>query len=85
MNKFRIYIDQVAKVSDEDWNLFSSKLRRKEFFKKSQILEIGQVENEISYVEEGVVRLFIPKEDSEKEITFGFCFQNEFVSAYESF
>ena len=32
-----------------------------------------------------MVRLFIPKEDPEKEITFGFSFKDQFVSAYDSF
>lgn len=85
MNEFRQYIDQIAKVSDKDWDLFTSKLRKREFSKKSQILAKGQVENEISFVELGMVRMYIPKEDPEKEITFGFSFQNEFVSAYDSF
>ena len=38
-----------------------------------------------SFIEKGKVRLFIPKEDKEKEITFGFSFQGELVSAYDSF
>ena len=37
------------------------------------------------YKRQGVVRLFIPKEDPDKEITFGFTFKNQFVSAYDSF
>jgi CRP-like cAMP-binding protein len=31
------------------------------------------------------VRLFIPKENPDKEITFGFSFKDQFVSAYDSF
>lgn len=62
---------------------FASKKR--EFAKKSIFLGIGQIENYISFIEKGKVRLFIPKEDDEKEITFGFSFQGEFISAYDSF
>ena len=29
--------------------------------------------------------MFIPKEDPEKEITFGFSFKDQFISAYDSF
>lgn len=32
-----------------------------------------------------MVRLFIPNEQVEKELTFGFSFKNQFVSAYDSF
>src|SRR5690606_622173 len=39
----------------------------------------------ISFIETGVVRLFIPKEDPDKEITFGFSFTDQFISAYDSF
>ncbi len=32
-----------------------------------------------------MLRQFIPKEDSAKEITFGFSFKDQFISAYDSF
>ena len=46
---------------------------------------MNQIENHISFIESGIVRLFIPRENPEKEITFGFSFKNQFVSAYDSF
>ena len=85
MINFRKYIDQLAIISDKDWQIFSSKLEKREFSKKSEITSVGQIENYISFIEKGIVRLFIPKEDKEKEITFGFSFHDEFVSAYDSF
>jgi len=85
MQRFRSYLEQIAEVSDHDWNLFSSKLERREFAKRSELVRLGQIENHISFIEEGIIRLFIPKEDEEKEITFGFSFSGEFISAYDSF
>ncbi len=85
MNKFRDYIGKIAEVDDEDWLFFSSRLIRREFPKKNIFLDSGQIENHISFIEKGAVRLLIPKEDEEKEITFGFSFAGEFVSAYDSF
>lgn len=85
MHRFRTYIEQIAKVSDEDWELFSFCLFQQEFTKKQLILRAGQVENHISFIEDGMVRVYIPKEDPEKEITFGFSFKYEFISAYDSF
>jgi CRP-like cAMP-binding protein len=79
------YIETTVDISDEDWQLFSSLLEKRVFAKKVTFLRVGQVENYISFIEKGKVRLFIPKEDEGKEITFGFCFQGEFVSAYDSF
>ncbi len=85
MYKFRKYIETIASLNEEDWQNFSSRLKKREFLKKSAFLSAGQIENDISFIEKGKVRLFIPKEDEEKEITFGFSFQGEFVSAYDSF
>ena len=85
MRKFRDYIEKITPINDTDWDFFSSKLVQKVFTKKSLLLDIGDIENHISFIEKGIVRLLIPKEDEEKEITFGFCFVNEFVSAYDSF
>ena len=85
MQKFRDYIEKITPINDEDWHLFSSKLVQRVFTKKKLLLEIGNTENHISFIEKGIVRFLIPKEEKEKEITFGFCFINEFVSAYDSF
>ena len=85
MNRFRDYIGKIAEVDDEDWLFFSSRLIKREFPKKSIFLNTGEIENHISFIEKGTVRLLIPKEDEEKDITFGFSFENEFVSAYDSF
>jgi len=82
---FREYIEKTVPVSDADWQLFSSKLENRIIKKKSTLLEVGETENYISFIEKGIARFFIPKEDKEKEITFGFCFKNEFISAYDSF
>lgn len=85
MKNIRAYIEETVTVNDADWQLFSSKLIKREFRKKDILVEVGQVENYISFIESGIARFLIPKEEKEKEITFGFCFANEFVSAYDSF
>ena len=85
MKRIRYFLEQIAKVSDEDWHIFSSFLKLQTIPKKKVFHKIGEVENYISFIEEGMVRLFIPTEDPDKEITFGFCFKYEFVSAYDSF
>lgn len=85
MDTFRSYVENIAEVSDADWELFSSGLEKRVFKKNSPVHLFGQIENYISFIEQGIVRLFIPKEDPEKEITFGFSFDAEFISAYDSF
>jgi CRP-like cAMP-binding protein len=85
LEQIKTYIDQIATVSKLDWDFFKSKLQRRIIPKKTIFLKINEIENHISFIESGVVRLFLPKENPEKEITFGFSFKNQFVSAYDSF
>ncbi|SMP23270.1 Crp/Fnr family transcriptional regulator [Chryseobacterium profundimaris] len=83
MQQIRDYFEQKVKMSDKDWLLFSSKLIRQEFPKNNVLLKTGNPENYLSFVEEGIIRFFIPKE--ENDLTFAFVFSNSFVSGYDSF
>ncbi|MDB9755259.1 Crp/Fnr family transcriptional regulator [Winogradskyella sp.] len=85
MKQIKAYLDQIAVISESDWKFFISKLQPRVIKKKDVFLKLNAVENHISFIESGVVRLFIPKENPEKEITFGFSFKNQFISAYDSF
>ena len=85
MHQIKLYLDKIASISSSDWNFFISKLYRRIITKKSVFIKVNQIENHISFIESGIVRLFIPKDNPEKEITFGFSFENQFVSAYDSF
>ena len=85
MQQLKLYLDKITSISSSDWSFFISKLQRRVITKKSVFIKVNQIENHISFIESGIVRLFIPKDNPEKEITFGFCFKNQFVSAYDSF
>ncbi|MEX1192460.1 MAG: Crp/Fnr family transcriptional regulator [Brumimicrobium sp.] len=85
MEQIRQYFEQLAKqkLKDKDWELFSSKLSREDFPKKHLLLRNGQTENYLSFIETGIIRFYIPKE--ENDLTFAFAFNNGFVSGYDSF
>lgn len=83
MKHIREYFEKSMKLSDEDWSLFSSKLTRHKFPKNQILLQVGQTENYLSFIESGIIRFFIPKE--ENDVTFSFIFSNSFMSGYESF
>ena len=85
MQQIKEYLDQIANISESDWAFFTSKLKPRHIQKKEIFLHLNEVENHISFIESGVIRLFIPKEDPDKEITFGFTLKNQFISAYDSF
>ncbi len=81
----RSYLNQISEISDADWIFFSSRLTRRDIPKKTTFLKLGAIENHISFIVSGIVRLYIPKSDPSKEVTFGFSFGSQFVSAYDSF
>jgi len=83
MNQIKEYLEQLVKLSDKDWEIFSSKLKKIECKKRTTLLKKGAIENHLNFIEKGSIRLFIPKE--ENDITFGFCFKGQFMSAYDSF
>ena len=83
MDKIKEYFESLVVMNDTDWEVFSAKLVKREFPKKSLILEIGKTEQYLSFIEKGIVRFNIPKLDY--DFTFGFAFENSFVSGYDSF
>ena len=85
MQQIKTYLEQIATISSLDWDFFVSKLKRKVISKKAVFLKVNEVENYISFIESGIIRHFIPKDNPEKEITIGFSFKNQFISAYDSF
>jgi len=84
MEFIRKYLEDSANLTDEDWHIFSSKLERKEYPKKTVILKMGQIENYLSFTEAGIIRYYIPQEEK-NDHTISFTFGNSFSSAYESF
>jgi CRP-like cAMP-binding protein len=83
MQQIKLHFEKIVTLSDKDWQAFSSKLTRQEFPKNHILLKAGQTERHLSFIESGIVRFYIPKD--ENDLTFGFAFDNSFVSAYDSF
>ena len=83
MDQIRKFIDHISPMNDSDWDFFSSKLKEVAFDKNTTVLKIGKIEQHLSFIAKGIVRLYIPKEEA--DVTFGFLFENEFVTAYDSF
>ena len=83
MQFIRNYIQTSLPMTDEDWQVFSTRLVRQEFPKKQVLLRAGQRERYLSFMEKGILRFFIPKDDN--DLTFDFAFGPTFVSGYSSF
>lgn len=85
MDQIRHYFEQAIqqKINDDEWAFFSSKLVEQEFPKNEVLLKAGKIEKYLSFVESGIVRYYVPKE--ENDLTFAFVFDNHFISGYDSF
>ncbi len=83
METLRKFIYNLVQAKEEDWDFFSSKFKEETYKKKTLILKMGDIENYLSFIKQGAVRLYIPKEDN--DVTFKVIFEDEFVTAYESF
>ncbi|WP_299430401.1 Crp/Fnr family transcriptional regulator [uncultured Maribacter sp.] len=83
MEEVRKSLDTISKLSDADWEIFSSKLKKYEIKKGDALLKAGNLERYLSFIIEGSARIYIPK--IENDVTVRFVFENEFVSSYASF
>lgn len=71
-------------ITDEEWALYSPRLKVKTFEKKDIILEQGQVCKHVYFVEKGLLRIFFVDNDG-VEKTFHFSMEGTFATDYESF
>lgn len=83
MENIRTLFSEICTIADDDWNLLKEKFHRQVIGKNQIILQTGQTENYLYYIEKGVLRAWL--ERGEQEITFEFSFENTFYSAYTSF
>ncbi len=83
MSDIKFFFAKMSSLKENYWEIFYSKLQKREFAKKELILKKGKTENYLSFIEQGIVRSYISKE--ENDITFDFSFENQFFSSYKSF
>ncbi|MCB9252791.1 MAG: Crp/Fnr family transcriptional regulator [Flavobacteriales bacterium] len=77
------YQKLVPDITEEMWKELESKLVLKFFEKGEFYIEPGMVENHVTFINKGGFRCFTISQD--KETISGFCFENEYISEYESF
>jgi CRP-like cAMP-binding protein len=83
MDPMRQYFSQMVQLTDPEWELFSGCLEMKSVKGKTTLLRAGQTENYLTFIQEGMVRFYVPGETN--DITFAFAFAGSFFSAYDSF
>lgn len=83
MKEIRNFIDNISPMNDADWSFFSAKLEKVKLEKNTPLLKVNRIENYLYFIKKGMVRIYLPNEDS--DLTFGFVFENEFITGYDSF
>ena len=83
MGYLKAYYDGITRLSAREWDYIASRFSRQVFPKGETITRQGCIEQYLYFLEEGIVRSFIP--DDERELTFHFSFQKTFACAYDSF
>ena len=76
------YFDKNG-IKEQELTSFLHCLKKQTFKANEFILVEGQLENELSFIESGIVRYYILANN--KETTFDFAFPNSFFCAYDSF
>lgn len=84
MEQLKNYVNEAYDELNQDvWDLVTPMLELVTYPKKTPLVKFGEIEKNIYFIKSGSMRFFIPQE--ENELTFGFAFEDEFVSAYDSF
>jgi CRP-like cAMP-binding protein len=76
-------IQELIPVDDAELGILLSYARFSQLKKNDLLIGIGEVENQVHFIVEGVTRSFFFA--GEKEISFEFYFSGSFISAYASF
>lgn len=83
MNQVRQFLNRIAVLSDEEWHLFSSRLRVTTIKKGEILIGEGEVSDKIYFISSGLIRLYVMQDG--KDICRQFFFEDSFFSEYQSF
>lgn len=76
-------ISSFIEISDEEWSVYSSMLREKEFKKKEILLVEGSICKEVFFVNKGLLRIYFVDNYGEEK-TFHFSLENTLATDYKS-
>lgn len=83
MGYLKEYIESITILREEEWKTIASFFVKREYDKGAKLIELGETEEYLSFIEKGIIRSYIP--DEERGLTFEFYFDKEFTCAYDSF
>jgi len=50
---------KIVSIYDEDWSIFFTKFNRKSVKKNNLVVQAGEVEKDLSFIETGIVRFWM--------------------------
>lgn len=74
---------EIVELDNEEEELIKSSFKTLSLTKNDYFLKAGEVNQNIGYLEKGLVRYFVYKDDEES--TFEFTKEGEFIADYQSF
>lgn len=83
MEMFKSFLEQHLTVSDADWEKISEGIKVSTCEKNEVLTKLGQVEDKLFFLIDGVFRLY--HEGENKDITLNFAFPKSLISSYTSF
>jgi CRP-like cAMP-binding protein len=82
MKELVTYFNQIG-IDEKDLQQFLKLLKVKTYKSGETILQKGQTDNYLSFLNKGIVRFYVEK--NENDLTFDFVFANTFYCHYDSF
>jgi len=83
LTSFREYLNQYCLQSDHCWMAFSNRLNHVILPKGAILTQLGEVEDKIYFVRDGIVREYVEFEG--REFSIDFVFENGFTSSITSY
>jgi signal-transduction protein with cAMP-binding, CBS, and nucleotidyltransferase domain len=78
------YIRDIIFLTDEQMELVLSYFKPSRHFKNELLVEIGQVNQYMNFIEKGCVRFFFMRDDGQ-DMTRNIAFENQFATGLASF
>lgn len=82
-NQLRIFTTKYVSLTEPEYAYFESLFETRSFKKNEKLVQEGEVEKYMNFIESGLARLYFVKE--KEEVVMQFSSENEIICCYESF
>ncbi|MEO9806568.1 MAG: Crp/Fnr family transcriptional regulator [Reichenbachiella sp.] len=83
LTHLRNKVNSLSKLTDQEWEDFSSRWDTRVIEKGQHIIQVGQTEKYFYFVHDGVMRAYVLNKGV--DVSVGFSYNGDFSGAYDSF